>query len=151
MWSHYQVESLNTPAGGPGVGQLRRGSPVVVNTDVCRDLATGLPAAVGFFASPPVEIRLATASYLALLGAADSAAQHERLKAFVQPYAVLSLGPMASSRAVALMLDHALANGLTALDALVAATALAHEIPLITKAASTFAGITGLTVCRPYD
>ncbi len=125
-------------------------SPAVVATDVCFDLALGVPAARAFFHKPPVEIRLATATYLELLQAARSPEEQRRLKRFVQGYPVLSLGPMASSRAVDLLLHHAQSDGLTALQALAAATALAHEIPLVTRAPEPYAGITDLELIRPY-
>src|SRR5437764_5483786 len=107
--------------------------PAVVATDVCFDLALGVPEAEAFFRRPPVDIRLATATYLELLQAARSPEEQRRIKRFVQPYPVLSLGPMASSRAVELLLAHTIPDGLTALQALAAATALAHEIPLVTR------------------
>jgi predicted nucleic acid-binding protein len=56
---------------------------------------------------------------------------------------------MASSRAAELMLLHA-TNGLSALDALVAATAMAHEIPLVVREPGAFAGITELTVVKYF-
>ncbi|MFN3650431.1 MAG: hypothetical protein ACK47B_12710 [Armatimonadota bacterium] len=124
--------------------------PAVVATDVCVDLALGLPEAVDFFQQPPVEIRLATATYLELLQGARTPEEQRRVKRFVQAYAVLSLGPMASSNAVQLLLDHSLPSGLTALQALVAATALAHEIPLVTRETETFGAIEGLRLIQPY-
>jgi predicted nucleic acid-binding protein len=125
-------------------------SPAVVATDVCVALALGVAEAVEFFRRPPVDIRLATATYLALLEAARGGEEQRRVKRFVQPYPVLSLGPMASSRAVELLLEHRLQGGLTALEALVAATALAHEIPLVTTRPETYAGIPELELLRPY-
>ncbi len=124
--------------------------PAVVATDVCFDLALGVPEAVEFFQKPPVEVRLATATYLELLQACRTPEEQRRWKRFVQPYAVLSLGPMASSRAVALVLEHSLPDGLTALQALTAATALAHEIPLVTRHEEAYRNIEGLEVLRPY-
>ncbi len=124
--------------------------PAVVATDVCFDLALGVPEAVAFFQRPPVDIRLATATYLELLQAARTPEEQRRLKRFVQPFAVLSLGPMASSRAVELLLQHGITNGLTALQALAAATALAHEIPLITRSPEPYQGIADLEILRPY-
>src|SRR5437764_294500 len=111
---------------------MRTGGPALVATDICLELACGRPEAVAFFQHPPVEIRLSTATYLALLAEARSPDEQRRLKRFVAPYPVLSLGPMASSSAVELLLEHGL-DGLGPLDALVAATALAHEIPLYTR------------------
>ena len=123
----------------------------VVATDVCIDLALGLPAAGEFFRNPPVEIRLATATDLELLGGARSPEEQRRLKRFVQGYAVLSLGPMASSRAVELMLQHGVADGLEPLQALTAATALAHEIPLVTRNPAPYRNIPDLQVMTPYE
>jgi predicted nucleic acid-binding protein len=122
----------------------------VVATDVCFDLALGVPEAAEFFRSPPVEIRLATATYLELLQAARTPEEQRRIRRFVQPYAVLSLGPMASSKAVELLLSHALPDGLEALQALAAATALAHEIPLVTRHPDPYRNIEGLEILRPY-
>jgi predicted nucleic acid-binding protein len=130
------------------LAQIPPGTPVLAHADLCLALACGEENAVRFFAHPPVEIRLATAGYLHLLAAAQSASEQRRVRRFVQPFAVLSLGPMASSRAVELMLEHALTDGLSPLDALIAATALAHEIPLLARSTRPFAGINDLIACR---
>jgi predicted nucleic acid-binding protein len=74
----------------------------------------------------------------------------QRMSHFVQPYAVLSLGPMASSRSVELMMANAISTGLNPLDALIAATALAHEIPLVAIDPRPFLNIAELSVLRPY-
>jgi predicted nucleic acid-binding protein len=72
-----------------------------------------------------------------------------RIQRFVAPYPVLSLGPMASSTAVELLLERHLASGIGPLEALVAATALAHEIPVYTRNPA-FQGIPDLEVVAPY-
>ena len=150
MWSHF--EDVVPPQGEseiPNVSSLSRNHPVVVHTTVATDLAVGREEAIQFWSAPPVEPRLATASYLALLGAAEDEDQVARIRTFVQPYAVLSLGPMASSRAAELMLEHS-TNGLSALDALVAATAIAHEIPLVVREPGAFLGIRELQVVKYF-
>lgn len=147
LWSD-AANLVSTPsADAPRVSQLPRGTPVVAHTDVCFALAAGDTATVQFFEAPPVEIRLATATYLELLNAAQDETQQARINRFVQPFAVLSLGPMASARAVELMREHSLADGLTPLAALIAATALAHEIPLVVRDVRPFRNIAGLAVC----
>jgi predicted nucleic acid-binding protein len=150
MWSHFEdVAVAHTEGDIANISTLRAGHPVVVHTSVVTDLAVGRDEAKAFWSAPPVEPRLATASYLALLGAAEDEQQVERVRAFVQPFAVLSLGPMASSRAAELMLSHA-TRGLTALDALVAATAIAHEIPLVVREPGAFTGIAELQVVKYF-
>jgi hypothetical protein len=152
MWSEFAEEWENE---GEEIttrfaADLPKGSPVLAHTDICVALALGIPEAVQFWQAPPVETRLATATYLSLLDAAEDEEQLAALRAFVQPFAVLSLGPMASSKSVELMLSHTLENGLAPLDALIAATALAHEIPIVTCNPTPFVGIAGLEVVRPF-
>jgi predicted nucleic acid-binding protein len=130
------------------LAQIPDGSPVVAHADLCLALACGEENAVRFFARSAVEIRLTTAGYLHLLAAARNSSEQRRVRRFVQPFAVLSLGPMASSRAVELMVENSLQTGLTPLDALIAATALAHELPLLARSTQPFAGISDLIVCR---
>jgi predicted nucleic acid-binding protein len=148
IWQTRSDELLNarSPQTGstPGVAlaaDLPAFAPVVVHHDVAFALACGEESARLFFENTQLEIRLATAGYLALLGACENASQQQRVRRFVQPFAVLSLGPMASSRAVELMREY---SQLAPLDALTAATALAHEIPLVAHDAARFSGIVSL-------
>lgn len=148
LWSNLDLAenfAEDEPVAPDTVSQLPPGSPVVVHTSVVIGLALGLESVRPFWEKPPVEVRLATATYLKLLELSEDAPQRSRVRAFVQPFAVLSLGPMASTKAAQLMLEST-ARGLTALDALIAATAIAHEIPLVTRDARPFAGIPGLLV-----
>ena len=152
MWGEFadEWESEGDEFAAPLASSLSKGAPVLAHTDICVALALGIPEAVQFWQAPHVETRLATATYLTLLDAAEDAEQLAALRAFVQPFAVLSLGPMASSKAVELMLNHNLQTGLAPLDALIAATALAHEIPIVTCNPAPFQGIAGLEIARPF-
>lgn len=138
------------PALPPASGTPQRvGGPCLAATDLCLELAGGLPEALAFFQAGAAAIRLATPTYLELLALAGSAAERRRLQRFVSVYAVLSLGPVASGRSVELLLKHR-ERGLEPLQALAAATALAHEIPLLTRRPEPFAAIAELRVARPY-
>lgn len=149
LWSTPELET--TALGeAPLASSLPRNSPVIVHTDVCAELAYGRDAALAFFENPPVEVRLATATYLALLNGAQEANELRHVQQFVKPYAVLSLGPMASSRSVELMLANSGTEGFNPLDALIAATALAHEIPLVVRDPRPFQNIRELRVVRAY-
>ncbi|PQV62745.1 putative nucleic acid-binding protein, contains PIN domain [Abditibacterium utsteinense] len=127
------------------LSSLPLGSPVVLHTSAVIALALDLEITRTFWEKPPVEIRIATATYLKLLELCADESERSRVRAFVQPFAVLSLGPMASTKAAQLMLENP-APGLSALDALIAATAIAHEIPLVTRDAAPFANIEELSV-----
>lgn len=128
----------------------KSGGPALIHTDLCIELARGAPAALAFFQAPPVEVRLSTVTYLELLSLAHSQEEQARVRRFVSAYPVLSLGPIASSRAVELLHAHGLTDGLRPLDALIAATALAHEIPLYARDPRPFRRIAGLTLVSPY-
>ena len=143
-----QIEYSN--ANATSASTLPTGTPTVVHLDVAWSLANGNQQTLAFFEKPNVEIRLATATYLALLEGANDANGIARVQSFVRPYAVLSLGPMASSRAVELMTSPTRHERFTLVDALSCATALAHEIPLVTLDTERFAGISELRVVRPF-
>ncbi|HEX9997696.1 MAG TPA: PIN domain-containing protein [Abditibacterium sp.] len=148
MWADLDLEQGLTQDGSAShntVSSLPPNSPVLVHTSVVLALALGLESTRAFWEKPGVEIRLATATYLKLLEMCADESQRDRVRAFVQPFAVLSLGPMASTKAAQLMLESG-NSGLQALDALIAATALAHEIPLLTRQPRSFTGIPGLYV-----
>jgi predicted nucleic acid-binding protein len=123
--------------------------PALLATDLCVELALGRPEAIDFFREPAVEIRLSTVTYLALLSQARDPDEQRRIRRFVSPYPVLSLGPMASSRAVELLLEYGPVTGLGPLDALAAATAFAHEIPIFSRD-PVFQGIADLEFVAPY-
>ena len=147
IWHNHAAELLSKSTfAAPSVKTLPTGSPVVVHHDINIALACGDTDAANFYEQPNVEVRLATAGYLQLLSLCKSAGEQQRVRRFVQPFAVLSLGPMASSRAVELMLEHSEKTGMQPLDALTAATAIAHEIPLVTRSAERFVGIADLEV-----
>lgn len=147
MWAHLDLNDsfVDEAVNAETVSQLPRQTPVIVHTSVVLALALGLPSTKAFWENPPVEIRIATATYLKLLEMCADESERQRVKAFVEPFAVLSLGPMASTKSAQLMLEGG-ENGLTALDALIAATALAHEIPLVTRTPRSFGGIPNLIV-----
>ena len=149
MWADSDLQTADSladeAANADEVAQLPAGSPVVVHTSVMTALTMNLAPTQSFWQSPPVEIRLATATYLYLLEHCADENERARVKAFVQPFAVLSLGPMASTRAAQLMLESG-DSGLSALDSLIAATAIAHEIPLVTRTPRPFANIRDLQV-----
>lgn len=150
IWNEASANIEYSNSAAPLAASLKAGTPTVVHVDVAWALATGNESALQFFETPNIEIRLATASYLALLEGAQNAEEIARVQSFVRPYAVLSLGPMASSRAVELMTNPNRHERFTLVDALSTATALAHEIPLVTLDPERFAGINELQVVRPF-
>jgi len=143
MWANRETFEPSASAAET-VSRLPKGTPALIHTGVVFDLAHGGQATRAFWEAPNVEVRLATPTYLLLLSLCHSDEERARAQEFVAPFAVLSLGPMASNRAVQLVIDAA--GALPALDALIAATALAHEIPLVTRTPDVFASVAGLQI-----
>jgi len=150
LWREEKVDETVANSDIALASSLPKNSPVIVHSDVCFALAHGGQSAQNFWQDLPVEPRLATATYLTLLSGAQSESEVRRVQKFVEPFAVLSLGPMASSRAVELVVLHGWRDGLAPLDALIAATALAHEIPLVALNSAPFQNVMGLQVLRLY-
>lgn len=142
IWSNRAAELLHKSTfAAPSAKTLPAENPVVVHHDINIALACGDAEIIRFYQNPIVEVRLATAGYLQLLNLCKTTSEQQRIRRFVQPFAVLSLGPMASSLAVELMVKHQ--TGLQPLDALTAATAIAHEIPLVTRSAERLWALRG--------
>ncbi len=120
--------------------------PVVLSNDLCFRLAHGDADILEFLERGELEIRLSTATLLALLERAGGAEERARIRRFSQGYPVLSVGPMTSARAVEILTHQEGVHTLTALDAVTAATAIAHEIPLLTGTPDAYAGIPELRV-----
>ncbi len=148
IWNHRaeELQSQSTPAPAR-VADLPTGTPVVLHHDLCVALATGDESIAAFLQNPKIEFRFTTAGYLSLLCTAENVSQQNRIKEYWKLFAILSLGPMASNHARKIIYENSLQNELSPIDALTAATALAYEIPLVTRDAAKFEKIAGLTVC----
>jgi predicted nucleic acid-binding protein len=136
------VERLAQASTGGGA------PPAIVGTDVVMALARAEEPAIGWFAEPPCTPRLTTPTYLHLLASAHDREELTRIQRFAAVYAILSLGPVASNRAVQIVAESGVA-GLSPLAALLAATALAHEIPVYTSDLAV-ASVPGLQTVAPW-
>jgi len=94
--------------------------------------------------------RISTITYLELAQGCRSKEELQRAKRglAVQQTEILPLTPTISERAMALIDAHALANGLQLADALIAATALEHNLTLLTGNTKHFGAIGDLKLER---
>ncbi len=108
---------------------------VAFDTDVLVHYLRGSEAALGFIAAIPWSGRLLPLPvYLELLQGCRDRSESKAVARFVERNfaAILPLTPAASAMALRLMKRHALPDGLRAMDALVAACALAGGADLAT-------------------
>lgn len=92
--------------------------------------------------------RISAVTYIELAQGCRDKAELERLKKGLAQHGtqIIAITHAISERAMQLIDQHTLANGLQLGDALIAATALEHQLPLLTGNSKHFAPIAGLTV-----
>jgi predicted nucleic acid-binding protein len=87
---------------------------------------------------------------MALLANCQDALDLAGVRAFLSVAIVYPIVASISRRALRILDQLAPPSGLTADDALVAATALAHKLPLYTLDPARFAAVPGLSALPPY-
>lgn len=124
----------------------------LIDTDVLRACRRGEAPALQFLDPQAWVVRPATSQLSAITLIADAPDTTERvgLGMFLSWFIVHALTAQISRRAAQLLDSLPPPCGLTADDAIVAATALAHKLPLYTLDPARFAAVPGLTAIRPY-
>jgi hypothetical protein len=124
---------------------------LVVDTDLLIDAARGDGQAIARLKLEEQQATLAvsTVTYLELLVGCRNKREQQQTERFLRRFQVLRLDPAVSDRAVDLLRQYRLSHGLLIADALIAATALAYTVPLLTKNQRDFHFINGLTLL-PY-
>lgn len=120
---------------------------MLVDSDVLIWYLRGHSKASRFLAGLPI-LTLSAVSYMELVQGCRSAEELTRLrKDFTARDAqVLPITEAISGRAVALVEAHFLGGGLRMADALIAATAIEHRLPLASANVKHFSPITGLAL-----
>jgi hypothetical protein len=124
----------------------------LIDTDVLIDAERGLPDAVAFVASQQaaqgVRISIITAMELAV--GCRNGAELGHVRQFLARVTVLPIDAGISRAARGFVESFCLSHGMQIPDALIAATASQHGLPLYTKNVRHFQMIPQLTVIRPY-
>ncbi|HEX3552514.1 MAG TPA: type II toxin-antitoxin system VapC family toxin [Thermoanaerobaculia bacterium] len=121
---------------------------ILIDSDVLIDVSRGVPEAVDTLQQIGAEdepaISVITQMEL-IVGCRD---RHElrSLERFLESFNIFKLSEPISDLAVNLLLRYRLSHGLLLADTLIAASALTHEIPFVSKNAKHFRFIDGLTL-----
>ncbi len=128
------------------------GAAGLTDTDILIDAARGHPDALAFLntqrTGPGISISLI--SSMELVAGCRDAAELRQVQQFLRQVTPLPLSASTSQSAYQLMESYSLSHGLQIPDAMIAATALEHQLTLYTKNTRHFRMIPGLTVHRPY-
>lgn len=127
-------------------------NPLLVDTDICIDVSRNYAPTIARMEHAEQTNTLAVSDITVmelLVGCADKRQQNTTEK-FLSRFDFVSVDAAVSARAVELLRRYRLSHGLLLADALIAATALVHAIPLLTKNTRDFRFINGLTL-EPYE
>jgi len=124
----------------------------LIDTDVLIDAERGHPAAIAFVTAQQaaLAVRVSAISAMELIVGCRNTSELTQVKRFVQSISVIPINPAISQTALDLIETYFLSHGLLIPDALIAASALTHGLPLYTKNVRHFQMIPQLTVLRPY-
>ena len=124
---------------------------LIVDTDILIDAGRGDAAAVACLQSIEQQSSPAVSAVtqMELVVGCRNKAELQVLDKFLRRFQILKLTDTISDGAVHLLRQYRLSHGLLIADALIAATALAHQQPFITKNQRDFVFISGLNLL-PY-
>jgi len=124
----------------------------LIDTDILIDAARGIQEAILFLNDQQAAsgIRISLISAMVLIAGCRNRAELVRVQQSLQQMVLLPVSTAASQTAYHLMESFFLAHRLVIPDALIAATALEHNLALYTKNVKHFQMIPALPVIRPY-
>ena len=126
-------------------------SLILFDTDVLIDAGKGVPEALQALqeAEQRGEFTVSVVTHMELIVGCRSKAELKALERFLQRFSVLPQTEDSSGRGVELLRQYRLSHGLMIADALIAATALVEDLPLVSKNQRHFRFISGLQLL-PY-
>ncbi|MDO7845853.1 type II toxin-antitoxin system VapC family toxin [Hymenobacter sp. M29] len=127
------------------------GAGYLVDTNVIIDLVLGrLPSASAVWLDTQLaaqRVAISIITRIELLGKVVPVPESAFLQSFVQSVAVLPLDELVTQETIRLRQQHRIKLP----DAIIAATALAYGLPLLTRNVSDFQALPGLTAINPHE
>ena len=127
-------------------------SPGLIDTDILIDAERGRPDAVAFVTAQQTSgtVRISIVSAMELIQGCRNAIEQGHVQQFLRRVTVVPIDESISQSARQLIETFHLSHGMLIPDALIAATAIAHGLPLYTKNVRHFQMVPGALVSRPY-
>jgi len=123
---------------------------ILIDTDILIDVANDDAIAVGRLAqeSRASTLAVSTITVMELTVGCRNKTELQALNRFLTQFQVLTLTSLSSEIATQLLQDYFLSHGLLIADALIAASAIGNQIPLLSKNQSDFRFIQQLNLLR---
>ena len=124
----------------------------LIDTDILIDAERGVAQAVNFSIAQRSTggLKLSVISAMEMMEGCRNSQDLATLVQFLRYATIVQISPTISQQAQTWMESFFLSHGLLIADALIAATAGEHRLPLYTKNVRHFQMLPGLTVVRPY-
>ncbi len=124
---------------------------LLVDTDILIDVARGVEEAIEQLDRWDSEqgVAISVITYMELLVGCRNKREQRAVERFVRRFELLAIDPEISEEAIGLLVKYRLSHGLLIADALIAATAIARGIPLVSKNQRDYQFIEGLELW-PY-
>ena len=123
--------------------------PYLLDSDVLIDISRNMAAAINFVDALSAPWMISQVSAMELVVGARDKREVAHLDAFLASQTVLPLSAPIGEKAYRLLIDYAKSHGLHVFDSLVAATALEHDLTLVTRNRRHFHMIAGLNIEIP--
>jgi predicted nucleic acid-binding protein len=125
---------------------------LLLDTDVMIDIMRNYAPAIGWLRELGAdELALPGLTAMELLQGCRDKAEQQRVEAVLRRYLLYWPEPAGCAHAYTYFARFHLGDGLTILDALIAATAVGHNLPLASFNEKHYRAIPGLRLIRPYD
>jgi predicted nucleic acid-binding protein len=123
----------------------------LIDTDILVDAGREVNAAVDILAKLQIDTKLSISvvTQMELLVGCRNKAEMNKLDRFLKRFQVIRVDERISAKAVEHLRDYRLSHGLLIADSFIAATAILHNLPFISKNQSDYRFITGLNLL-PY-
>ena len=117
------------------MGKYRVTDWVIVDTDILIDVGRGDEMAIAYLESLEKRKVLAVSAvtYMELIVCCKNKREQQAVKRFVRRFEVIALTEAITEKAVEMLLEYRLSHGLLIADALIAATAIERNVPLVSK------------------
>ena len=108
---------------------------LLVDTDILIDVGNGIPNAIARLSleSQNLSLAISVVTKMELIVGCRNKTELQYLHKFLQDYELFFIDKFVSNEAVRLIEEYRLSHGLLIPDALIAATAIARQIPLLSK------------------